>query len=250
MPLDPDTLTRPAPPRIVEMGLDGLLVSFAEGLDERANRAAVAFRAAVEAEGWEGVRETASTLTSTFVTFDPERVAVADLRARLEDLLRARDWGAADLPAGRRRWTIPACFEGDHAPQLGDVAEAAGLSPEMAVAEICARPLRALALGFAPGQAYLGTLPAHWDIGRQTELTPRVPEGAVVTAVRQVIVFATTTPTGWRQIGQTRFRAFRPGDPERPIPLAPGDEVQLRAVGLSEFEGLDWPDGGARVVTL
>ncbi len=238
MPLPDAVLARPDPPRLTPLGLDGMLVTFSDAMSDAANRAALAFRAEIDAQGWDGVRETATSLCSAFVMFDPIRLPPAKLQARLGEMLDDRNWLAADLPADRTLWTIPASFEGDHAPQLADAAELAGLSIERAVCEICARPLRALALGYAPGQAYLGALPEHWDLARQRDLTPTVPEGAVVTAVRQVIVFATSGPTGWRQIGMTRFKGFRPDDPDRPIALAPGDEVQLRAVSRDELDRL------------
>ena len=244
MPPDPAP-DRPDPPRITPLGLDGLLVTFADEIGEEANRAAIAFRAAIDAEGWEGVTETASSLTSAYLTFDPAAARFEDLSDTVEDLLASRDWSAEKLPSGRRRVTIPACFEGDHAPQLADAATLTGLSPEAAVEELCAAPLRALAVGFAPGQGYLGTLPEHWNLDRQKDITPNVPVGAVVVAVRQAIIFATTTPTGWRQVGMTRFRAFRPDDAEDPIAIAPGDEVRLRPVSAAELDRLQPPDGGA-----
>ena len=241
-PDTPDTF-----PRLTPLGLDGLMVTFAERLDEAANRAALAFRAEIDRRGWEGVIETATSLASTFVAFDPARLDRPTLKQRLRDLLDDRDWDAADLPTGRRRLTIPVSFEGDHAPQLDEAADLAGLTRDQAIDEICARPVRALALGYAPGQAYLGELAPHWNIDRQRDLTPRVETGALVTAVRQLIVFATTTPTGWRQIGMTRFHGFRPDDPDRPIILAPGDEVRFTPVSAAELDRLSPPDGGVRM---
>ena len=41
-------------PRIAPVGLTGLIVQFADHLSEPANRAAIAFRAALEREGWAG----------------------------------------------------------------------------------------------------------------------------------------------------------------------------------------------------
>ena len=51
-------------PAIRTLGLTGLLVSFADRLSEPANRAALAFRAAVEAAGIPGVEETSTSLAS------------------------------------------------------------------------------------------------------------------------------------------------------------------------------------------
>ena len=102
-------------------------------------------------------------------------------------------------------------------------------------------------LGFAPGQPYLGELPPAWDIPRQTGLTPKVPVGALTVAIRQLVLFAVSTPTGWRHIGQTGFRAFRP-ESDTPFVLNPGDEVIFEPVSRDDHERLSGtgPDGGAK----
>lgn len=233
-----------AAPEIVPMGLAGLLVRFSARLDEAANRAALAFRAAVEAARPEGVEETASSLGSMFLRFDPGRTDHATLSKRVAEILAARDWFAAPLPAGRRLWTVPAVFDG---PDLAAAASLAGLSPAVAAQELAAVRVRVLAIGFAPGLPYMGTLPGHWDLPRQSALTPVAPAGAIVVAVRQVIIFPTATPTGWRQVGRTGFRAFRPGAAE-PFPLTAGDELRFRPVTGAELDALiaaDPAGGGA-----
>lgn len=235
-------------PMIRTLGLTGLLVSFGGRLSEPANRAALAFRAAVENEAWPGVEETSTSLASVFLRFDPVSVAPADLRHRIAQLLAARDWLAASLPANRRRWRIPTVYGTDLAPQLHEAAAAAGMSPEDAIAELSRTTVRVLTIGFAPGQPYLGELPPAWDIPRQVALTRRVPEGALVVAIRQFVLFSAATPTGWRHIGQTAFRAFRPESAE-PFPLRPGDELIFPSIGREEYEALraadTTGDGGA-----
>ena len=216
------------------LGPDGALIRFADSLSEQANRAALAYRAALDATRVAGVVETATSLTSVFVRFRPDQINRAALVARLGELTAAEDWLTADLPEGRTRWHIPAIFEGEAAPDLDDVARDLRLDPDDAVAELAAASLRVLALGFAPGQPYLGFLPKRWDLPRRTEVTPEVPQGAVVVAVRQVIPFANAAPTGWRQIGRTGFRCYDPKlDP--PLPLTPGDEVQFQPVPPSAW---------------
>lgn len=224
-------------PRIATMGLSGVLVTFADDLSEAANRAALAFRARVDAENWEGIEETAVSLSSAFLRFDPLHASHAEIIARLSQLLADADWYAADLPSGRRRWRIPTVFGGPLAPQCDEAAELAGLSHKEAVAELTAQPVRVLTIGFAPGLPYMGTLPERWNIPRQTALTPRVPASAVVVAIRQLIIFSTPTPTGWRHIGQTCFRGFRPED-EMPFILRSGDEVSLVSIDAEVLERL------------
>lgn len=242
----PDTLP---PPEIQPLGVDGILVRFARVLTEAANQRALAFRDQVAALDLTGVTEIASSLVSVRVAFDPAQTT----RAELTTALRTACDGLADaVAAPKRRWDIPVAFGPEHAPQLAEAAALAGTTPDHAIAEIEAQTLRVIAIGFAPGQPYLGMLPAHWDIPRQTSLTEKMPNGALVAAVRQLIIFAADAPTGWRHIGQTAFQVYRPDAPT-PFPLAPGDAVRFCQVPDSEFASLrrnSDTNGGARCTVL
>ncbi|MFZ7093102.1 5-oxoprolinase subunit B family protein [Primorskyibacter sp. 2E233] len=230
-------LQTPGFPRIDSVGLDGLLVRFGETLMEPANRAALAFKAEVERECPEGVEECSTSLVSCFVRFDPLAVNPTDLTARLARLVSARDWYDAALPEGRRFLSIPTVYGTELAPQLDEAAQAAGMSAAEAIQSLSSARVRVTAIGFAPGQPYLGTLPEAWDIPRQTALTPQVPVGALVVAIRQLVLFSVTTPTGWRHVGQTAVRLFQP-ESDRPFLLRPGDEVQFPSVTRERFETL------------
>jgi KipI family sensor histidine kinase inhibitor len=228
----------PDTPRISNVGLHGLLVSFASEMSDIANRAAIAFRAAVDANGWPEVTETSSTLVSTYIAVDLTRHGYDAMRDRLETLLASRDWYASDLPPGRKLWTLPMCFGTDRAPQFDDAAQAAGLSGEAALSSLTSARTRVITVGFAPGQPYLGMLEEAWNIPRQSELTPQVPAGALVLAIRQFVLFTAPMPTGWRHVGQT---AFRPFDPNRatPIVLTPGDEVRFAPISDTELKDIE-----------
>ncbi|MBU2960508.1 allophanate hydrolase subunit 1 [Citreicella sp. C3M06] len=232
MPLD-DAVS----PLIRTVGLDGMLVSFGDRLSEPANRAAIAFRAALDAQGWEGIEESSSSLVSCYVRFDPLVLAHAVLHARLEELIAAQDWLEAELPHGRMLHRIPTVYGGTSGPQLAEAAAAAGLSEAEALESLSSARVRVTALGFAPGQPYLGELPECWDIPRQQALTPRVPKGALVVAIRQLVLFGVSAPTGWRHVGQTGAELFREGA-ERPFLLAPGDEVVFPAVSAEALRGM------------
>ncbi|WP_158968991.1 5-oxoprolinase subunit B family protein [Chachezhania sediminis] len=237
-------------PLIRTVGIDGMLVTFAPVLEDRANCAALAFRAAVDAAEWDGVIETATTLTSVHVRFDPLYVPHDAIRGRLEGLLAGRDWMNAPLPDGRRLWTVPVVFGTDLAPQLGEAAAEAGMTEDQAIESLTSQTVRVLTIGFAPGMPYMGPLTPAWDIPRQKALTPKVPEGALVLAIRQVIVFTSETPTGWRHVGQTAFRGFRP-EAEEPFALQPGDEMRFTAIGPADLEAIRADNatgmGGAKV---
>ncbi|WP_116130823.1 allophanate hydrolase subunit 1 [Tropicimonas sp. IMCC34043] len=237
-------------PRIGALGLDGILVQFAARLSEPANRAALAFRAAVDAAAFPGVAEISSSLAGTYLRFDPDAADPASLTDGLRALLDSRDWYRAPLPHNRRLWRIPTVLGGDHGPQLELAASLAGISTAEAVAEIAACRLRVMAIGFAPGQPYLGELPDRWNLPRQSDLKTRVPPGAVALAVRQCVLFPAESATGWYHIGQTAFRCFRPtGDPA--FPLSPGDEIVFDPVAPKDLEALaSAPAGGATAEPL
>ncbi|MCR9126946.1 MAG: allophanate hydrolase subunit 1 [Rhodobacteraceae bacterium] len=233
-------------PRLSPLGVDGLLITFGDRLSETANRAALALRAALEAADLPGACETSTALASAYLRFDPARTDRAALIAAVEALMRGRDWYDAPLPDNRRLWRIPTVFDPELAPQLDEAAAAAGLDRESAIASLTARPLRVQTIGFAPGQPYLGSLDPEWDIPRQQALTDRVPVGALTVAIRQLVLFTVSTPTGWRHVGQTAFRGFRP-ESGKPFVLRPGDEVQFVSAPAGEYDALkaSGPDGGA-----
>lgn len=233
-------------PEIYPLGVDGVLVRFARTLSEEANTRAIAFAAQVKSAELHGVTEVASSLISVRVGFDPASTSRSDIIARLSEALAKP---TASETAPRRLWRIPVGFGPDNAPQLAEAASLAGITVDQAVEEITAQRLRVIALGFAPGQPYLGMLPPHWDIARQSELTPQMPNGALVAAVRQLIIFAADAPTGWRHIGQTAFRVYQPDAPD-PFAFQPGDAVQFCAVGDAELialKGRSDTNGGAQV---
>lgn len=226
-------------------GVDGYLISFGTRLNEAANRAALAFRAAIDHEAWDGVEETSSTLVSTFVRFDPLHLSHDRLHSLLQHLLDSADWYRAPLPTGRRLWRIPTVFGTDLAPQLGSAAAAAGLSEAEAIQSLSRARVRVQTIGFAPGQPYLGELPEAWDIPRQAALTNSVPVGALVVAIRQLVLFSVSAPTGWQHVGQTAMRLFQP-DRADPFLLRPGDEVQFIPTDAARLAAMQHdPDGGA-----
>lgn len=219
-----------APYRIFPFGQDGVLVRFG---DDRSTHPQTALARAeqMRAATISGVTEIASSLGSVQVRFLPERVDRAALVAQLETLL------TSPLPpdtGGTRVWTIPACFDG---PQLAEAAALADLSPDAAIAQLTATPLTVLAIGFAPGQPYLGHLPPPWGMERLATLTPQVPAGAIVVALRQVVLFANASPTGWRWVGTCGFRPFMVGRAE-PVALRAGDMIRFAAIDAATLAGL------------
>ena len=228
-------------PQIRTVGLSGILVTFAAAMNEPANRAALALRAAIDTQDWPEVTETSTSLVSTFLAVDLATTPVEAMKERLEDILKSRDWLAAPLPQGRILWHVPTLYGTDLAPQLEEAAQVAGVDPDAAIKELCTSRVRVLTIGFAPGQPYMGELSETWNIPRQTGLTKSVPPGALIIAIKQLIIFTNAAPTGWRHIGQTAFKNFRPDQPN-PFSLSPGDELVFPSIDRATFDKLGASD--------
>jgi KipI family sensor histidine kinase inhibitor len=241
-----------APAEVLALGQTSILVRFGRHASDAATAACLAFNDDVRAAAFSGVTDVVPSLTSVLVQFDPTVTTRATLGAALQPLIDDRPTNA-QLPAAKRRWHIPVAFGGEHGPQLQDFAEHSGLTQAQIIADAQATDLRVLAIGFAPGQPYLGYLPDTWQVPRQRELTPQVPAGAIVTAVRQMVLFCNASTTGWRQIAQTGFRPFLRERSEAFV-LQQGDALRLHQVSDSEYRALIAQNndglGGARLEVL
>lgn len=117
-------------------------------------------------------------------------------------------------------------YGGEHGPDLDALASEAGLSPREVVDLHAGTTYEVLFLGFAPGFAYLGGLPAPLQVPRLATPRPRVPAGSVAIAGDMTAVYPHTSAGGWRLLGRTDATLFDPGS-ARPARLRPGDRVRF-----------------------
>lgn len=233
-------------PKIYPLGMDALVIQFARTVSDAASAAVQFMTAKLQGNRHEGIVEIAPALASLLVRFDPNRVSRQTLNSWLTTLCADHDWSQLALPKSKRTWEIPVCFDGDAAPDLAEVADVIGCDPSKIIAEVLSAELRVLAIGFAPGQPYIGMLPEHWNIPRKSAITAEVPAGALVTAVRQLVLFANPSPTGWRQLGLTAFRPFDLSAQD-PVALRAGDAmtfVQASQSDISALRDSENPFGG------
>ena len=228
----------PSAPQLHLAGDGAWLVDFGERTDDAVNNAAIAFDAHLRAAGLDGVLETAPTIRSVLVRFDPLTIAPDALATRLRDWLDERDWLASPPPDGRKRWHVPVIYGGEDGPDLAEVAALTGLDEAALIADHAATPQRVRMLGFAPGFVYAGMLGERWNLPRRNQIHAAVPPGSLAVAVRQTVLTSTTVPTGWRVIGRSPFLAFQL-DREPPFLLQGGDELVFEPVDAARGKRLD-----------
>jgi KipI family sensor histidine kinase inhibitor len=239
-------------PEVLPFGSDGVIVRFAREPCPEAMAAVQSLTADIKRNPPIGVIEVAPALVTVLLRFDAKQTERAILSRNLLILSRSIAAKPRPMPEPARRWTIPATFGGANGPQLDEVAALLGCKSEEAVRQLCESELRVLAIGFTPGQPYIGLLPEAWNLPRMAALNHAVPAGAILVAVRQITMYSATGITGWRHVGCSGFRSFLPGRTPATL-LRQGDVIRYRPVSTSELSGLtEAADGlcGARLELL
>ena len=213
-------------PRLLALGDAAFTVEFGGGIAPEIHARVLGFAAALAEAALPGVIEWVPAFRSVTVHVDPDRVAPEGLAA---DLLALAREGREATASGRRR-VVPVCFDDEFAPDLPDVAAHCGLAREAVIERLCATEFSAYMLGFLPGFAYLGGLPAALEMPRLATPRPRVPAGSLAIAGRMAAIYPWDSPGGWRLLGRTGVALFDAGNAARPALLAPGDRVCFRAV--------------------
>ena len=222
--------------RIAPMGESALLIVLGEFIDRGLAARARAIAAAIEAAPGRGsFGRPVTAYASVLVPFDPLALSIDEaIRAVAAIVDAAGGAGAGDVAgqAPGRLVEVPVRYGGAGGPDLEDVARLHGLRPSDVVELHASVEYEAFFLGFAPGFAYLGPIPASLVTPRLDVPRPRVPAGSVAIAAEQTAIYPTDTPGGWRLIGRTELR---PWDVSRDPPalILPGDRVRFVPVATA-----------------
>jgi len=207
-----------------------LVVQFGERVDPDVNRQVMTLDAAVRSRAIEGVVETVPTFRSLMIHYDPLRIRRTSLIEAVEPLLAEK----TRLATAFSRWTLPVCYDPEYAPDLAEVAERTGLTPERVIALHAGTTFNVYMIGFLPGFPYMGDLPHELELPRRVEPRTQVPAGSIAIATTLTVVYPNQSPGGWHLIGRTPIPMFMLERP-RPVLFAPGDEVRFAPVTAAEY---------------
>ena len=197
------------------------------GTLERARRTA----GAADDDGIAAVVDVVPTFRSLTVHYRPLACDGERLGAALMHL--AESSGTTSQKG--RCWRIPICFDDDLAPDLADLAAAKGLSREAVVALMCEATFQVYMIGFMPGFAYMGGLPAILEMPRLSSPRKAVPARSLAVAGSMCAVYPWESPGGWRLLGRTPVPMFSANDAESPSLLASGDRVCWQAIDRQAY---------------
>ncbi len=219
--------------KFLAAGDTALVVEFGDRVEERLSALVLALARRVEAAAIAGVVETVPTFRSLMVHYDPLTISNADLQARIKPLLSKL---AGSVSAGRH-WRLPACYDPQLGLDLAEVAERTGLSEADVVARHSTAPFRVYMVGFLPGFAYLGGLPAALELPRRENPRLKVEAGSIAIAMAMSVIYSIESPGGWNILARTPVALW---DLRRaPSALvSAGDRVSFAPISRAEYEEL------------
>jgi KipI family sensor histidine kinase inhibitor len=217
--------------RFLPSGDTALTVELGERVDRRLSVAVVDLASRIEHASLAGMVELVPTFRSLLVHYDPLVTSAAALTEQIGALL---DQGPA-VQTDSRQWRIPACYEGDLAPDLEEVAARIGHTPAQVIELHAATAYHVYMLGFLPGFPYMGDLPDSLHLPRLDTPRVRVPAGSVAIAMGLTAVYTYESPGGWHLIGRTPIPFFNLRR-EPPALLRPGDTVKFAPVSRETYD--------------
>jgi len=216
---------------IVEpFGESAFLVTLGGGIQPAVNARVQRIAGAVRADAQAGFAwgRPVPAFESVLVSFDLDRADRPTAEQRLRSLIAAAEGPRlARGPVGPAV-TIAVRYGGEDGPDLEWVADQLALSSDEVIRLHTSRSYRVYMLGFAPGYAYLATLPARLRLSRRASPRAVVPPGSVGIAGLQTGVYPAALPGGFHLIGRTDAVMW---DPLREPPqlLSPGQSVRFVA---------------------
>ena len=183
--------------------------------------AALALYAALREADLPGVTDLVPAARTVLIRLDPALTSPAAVR---EAVAALEPGGHGPAYAGTVE--IPVVYDG---PDLPEVAEHLGITPDEVVARHTGTPWTVAFAGFAPGFGYLTGGHPSFDVPRRSSPRTRIPAGSVGLAGRFSGVYPSDSPGGWQLIGSTTERMWDLARPE-PAVLLPGVRVIFQAV--------------------
>jgi inhibitor of KinA len=219
-------------PRVVAASDSSLLVEFGHAISPEFYEPVLTLFRALLAERDSRIRNLHPAYASLLIDFDPLQITHKELAAHVGKLIELVP--STSHTAGHTI-TIPVCYDPEFGLDLGDVAAHNSLSVEDVIRLHTSASYLVYFLGFSPGFAYLGGLPAKLRTPRLASPRSRVAAGSVGIAGDQTGVYPVDSAGGWRLIGRTPLRMFD-ASASSPTLLQAGESVRFQAIDRLSYD--------------
>jgi KipI family sensor histidine kinase inhibitor len=217
-------------PRFAAAGDAALVVELGREVFRELNERVRDFDAALRAADLPEVVATIPTYTSVLIYYDPGLVRFAELVEKLQNLLLV---GRSEQ-SSRRRWTLPVCYGGEIGFDLETLSQQVHLPAADIVKMHASTEYMVYMIGFSPGFAYLGELPAPLAVARKSTILPEIPPGTIQVGGVQTAISSMPMPTGWYIVGRTPAKLYD-SRRQRPFLLEAGDYVRFLPIPEDQF---------------
>lgn len=218
---------------VLPAGDAALVVDFGNRVDLKLSAKVLALGERLAKLKLAGVIETVPTTRSLSIYYEPLHISADALHRQVTEIMDNLEEASVD----GRRWQIPVCYDADVAPDLHDVAERCRLTPAEVIELHSSVTYHVYMLGFLPGLAYLGDLPAQLELPRRTSPRPKISAGSLGIGGRMTCIYPMDTPCGWHLIGHSPVPLWDPRLEQGAV-LKAGDKVRFKPVSLREYEHL------------
>ena len=219
------------PSRIYPLSEKALVVAWEQRIDPTIASCVRQLQQHLSHHPFTGLEEMVPAYASLTLFYDPfliKEKTTQSVAAWVEQYLLQLLQTIEDLPADTcaRRIEIPVCYGGEYGPDLAAVAAHCGI-PEAEVIRLHSSAVyQVYLLGFVPGFAYMGGLPASLATPRKATPRQDVSAGSVGIAGMQTGIYPMKITGGWQIIGRTPLDLFRI-DRQPPALLQAGDEISF-----------------------
>jgi KipI family sensor histidine kinase inhibitor len=176
--------------------------------------------------------ECVAGIASCVAQFDIAAMSAEEAKQRMSSALRE---APAAHDSEEEAIAVPVCYGGDHGPDLDDVCEHLGLSPDAFIQLHTGSEYGVDMLGFTPGFAFIGGFDEARDVPRRSQPRVRLAAGSIGIAGGRTGIYTLPSPGGWQIVGRTPMRLFDTGEAQ-PFRLRAGMRVRFVAIGPEEFD--------------
>jgi KipI family sensor histidine kinase inhibitor len=210
-------------PHDLNYKLEGFYVQFADQLDIGANQKLQSLSNRLLKNPLPGVTDLFPAYVNLYVEFDANQVARETVKTWVRSHLPNLKMGLEINANTGREVEVRVRYDGE---DLEWIAAQTGLSVEDVIATHSSPSYWVFAVGFVPGQPFLGVLPEILRLPRRPTPRKRVAAHTVAMAIAQTGIYVLPTPGGWHLLGTALEATYDPRR-EKPFLLEPGDRVKF-----------------------
>ena len=220
---------------LLPFGDRAILINFEQKIEPAINDQVIALKQLLNESQIDGLKDTIPAYCSLTVVYDPLEASYDKLCDQILQLAQLAD-KTPDFKS--QTFDIPVCYGDEFGPDLEDLSEDIGVTPDDITSTHTSLAFRVYMIGFLPGFVYMGSLPDSLKCNRKKTPRLKVPARSVGLAGIQTGIYPSEAPGGWQIIGRTPIRIFNAKN-EQPFLFKAGDQVKFHAISKDEYQEIE-----------